>query len=101
MFDNDNMFDNEIICPINGESDKNENISNSEDVTDITDNQQNADKSASIQNKYCHHNNQRHPKVKDFVEYKILGPTDFQKAQIIKRAGKVSGKYSDWYDIRT
>ena len=25
---------------------------------------------------------------------------DFQKAQIIKRAGKVSGKYSDWYNIK-
>ena len=33
--------------------------------------------------------------IKDFVEYKILGPTDFQKTQIIKRAGKVSGKCSD------
>ena len=40
MCDNDNMFDNEIISPIDGESDKNENISNSENVTDIIDIQQ-------------------------------------------------------------
>ena len=38
-------------------------------------------------------------KLKDFVEYKILGFNDFQNAQIIKRAGKVSGKYSNWYNI--
>ena len=44
--------------------------------------------------------NQKYPKVKDFVEYKILGSNDFQKARIIKRAGKVSGKYSDWYNIK-
>ena len=34
-------------------------------------------------------NNQEHPKVKDFVKYKILRSNDFQKAQIIKRAGKI------------
>ena len=33
--------------------------------------------------------NQEHPKVKDFVKYKILRSNDFQKAQIIKRAGKI------------
>ena len=99
MCNNDSMFDHEIICPIDGESDKNENISNSEDVTDIIDIQQNANQSTSIQNEDCYHNNQKHPKVKDFVEYKILGSNDFQKAQIIKRGGKVSDKYSDWNNI--
>ena len=44
------MFDNETVFPINGESDKNENISNSEDVTDSIDSPQNTDKSTSIQN---------------------------------------------------
>ena len=39
-------------------------------------------------------------KLKDFVIYKILGSNDFQKAQIIKTAGKVSRKYSDWYNIK-
>ena len=48
MGGNDNMFDNEVICPIDGESDKNENILNSEDVTDIIDIQQNTDQSTSI-----------------------------------------------------
>ena len=86
------MFDNETVFPINGESDKNENISNSEDVTDSIDSPQNTDKSTSIQNHDCYNNNQKHPKVKDFVEYIILGSNDFQKAQIIKRASKVSGK---------
>ena len=100
MGGNDNMFDNEVICPIDGESDKNENILNSEDVTDIIDIQQNTDQNTSIENEGCYHNNQKHPKVKDFVEYKIFGSNDFQKAQIIKRAGKVSGKYSDWYNIK-
>ena len=94
------MFDNEIICPIDVESDKNENISNLEDLTDIFDNQQNTDQSTSIQNEDYYHNNQKRPKVKDFVECKILGSNDFQKAQIIKRPGKVSGKCSDWYNIK-
>ena len=49
------MFDNEI--PIDDESDENKNISNSEDVTDIIDNQQNANQSTSIQDEDCHHNN--------------------------------------------
>ena len=48
------MFDNEI--PIDDESDENKNISNSEDVTDIIDNQ-NANQSTSIQDEDCHHNN--------------------------------------------
>ena len=43
MGDNDNMSDNEVICPMDGESDKNENILNSEDVIDIIDVQQNTD----------------------------------------------------------
>ena len=106
MFDNekvggnDHMFGNEAICPIDDESDKNENILNSEDVTDIIDIQQNTDQSTSIQSEGCYHNNQKHPKVKDLVEYKIFGSHHFQKAQIVKRAGKVSGKYSDWYNIK-
>ena len=33
----------------------------------------------------------------NFVEYKIFGSNDFKKAQIIRRAGKVSSKYSNWY----
>ena len=88
------MFHNEIIYPIDGESDKIENISNSSDVTDTIDNLQNTSQGTSIQNKDCYHNNQKHPQVKDFVEYKILGSNDFQKAGKVseKRAGKVSGK---------
>ena len=89
------MFGNEAICPIDDESDKNENILNSEDVTDIIDIQQNTDQITSIQSEGCYHNNQKHPKVKDFVEYQIFGSHHFQKTQIVKRAGKVSGKYSD------
>ena len=38
MFDNDSMFSNEYVCPINGESDKNGKLSNSEDVTESIDN---------------------------------------------------------------
>ena len=94
------MFGNEAICPIDDESDKNENILNSEDVTDIIDIQQNTDQITSIQSEGCYHNNQKHPKVKDFVEYQIFGSHHFQKTQIVKRAGKVSGKYSDWYNIK-
>ena len=64
MCDND-MFDKEVICPIDGESDKNENNLNSEDATDIIVTQQNTDQSTSIQNG-CYHNNQKNPKVKRF-----------------------------------
>ena len=89
LFDNEemggsnNVFDNEIICPIDGESDKTDNILNSEDITDIIDIKQNTDQSTSIQNEGSYHNNQKHSKVKDFVEYKIFGSNDFQKDQII------------------
>ena len=100
LFDNENMFYNENIFPIDGESDRNENILNSDDVTDNTDNPQNTDQSTYIQNDDCYHNNEKHPKVKDFVEYKISGTNNFQKGQIIRRTGKVSGKYSDWYNIK-
>ena len=97
MGSNDNVFGNELMCPIDGESEKNENILNLEDAIDI---QQNTEQGTSIQNDGCYHNNQKHPKVKDFVEYKIFGSNYFQKAQIIKRAGKVSGKHSDWYNSK-
>ena len=39
------MFDNDFTYPIDGESDKNETILNSEDVTDIIGIQQNTDQS--------------------------------------------------------
>ena len=81
MSGNDKMFDNKVICPTDGDSED----SNSEDGIDIIDIQRNTDQSTSIQNKGCYHNNQKHPTVKDFVEYKIFGSNDFQKAQIIKR----------------
>ena len=70
MGGNDNVFGNELMCPIDGESGKNENILNLEDAIDI---QQNTEQGTSIQNNGCYHNNQKHPKVKDFVEYKIFG----------------------------
>ena len=100
MGGNDNVFENEVICPIDGEPDKNENILNSEDAADIIGIQQNTEQSTSIQNEDCYHNNQKHPKIKDFIEYKIFGSNDFQKAQVTERAGNVSGKYSDWYNIK-
>ena len=46
------------------------------------------------------YHDQKYPKVKDFVEYKSLGSSDFQEAQIIKRAHKGLGKYSDWCNIK-
>ena len=82
---NDNVFDSEVICPIDGESDKNENILNSKYATDIIDIQKNTDQGTSIQNVGCYHINRKHLEVKEFVEYKIFGSNDFQKAQIIKR----------------
>ena len=79
------MFDNEKSFAVDSESDKNENISNSEDATISIDSPQNTDKSTSIQNN-CYNKNQKHSNVKNFVEYKILGSKDFQKAQIIKKS---------------
>ena len=38
-------------------------------ITDSIDNSQNRDQSTSIQNDDCHHNNSKHPKVKDFLEH--------------------------------
>ena len=39
-------------------------------------------------------------KLKILLNIRFLGSNVFQKAQIIKRAGKVSGKYSDWCNIK-
>ena len=57
------MFGNDFICPIDDESDENENSLNWEDIIDIIDIQQDANQSTSIQNEGCYHNNQKHPKV--------------------------------------
>ena len=99
LFGNENMLDNKKCFPIYGELDKNQNISNSEDVTSSIDSQQNTDKSTSIQNDDCYNNNEKHSEVIDFVEYEILRSNDFQKAQNVKIAGKVSDKDSDWYTV--
>ena len=87
LFDNENMFDNENIFPTDAESVNNEIILNS-DVNDSIDNPQNTN---SIQNDDCYHN-QKPPKIKDFVEYKTLESMIFKR---LKRAGEVSGKYSN------
>ena len=55
MFGNDNIFGNEVIYPIDGESDTSESISILEDVTGVIDNTQNTDQSTSIQNEDCYH----------------------------------------------
>ena len=66
LLNKENIFDNENIFPIERESDKNESISNSENLTDSIDILQNTDPSTSIQNDDCYHNNQKYPKVKRF-----------------------------------
>ena len=76
LFGNENMLDNKKCFPIYGELDKNQNISNSEDVTSSIDSQQNTDKSTSIQNDDCYNNNEKHSEVIDFVEYEILRSND-------------------------
>lgn len=45
-------------------------------------------------------NNRKHPKIKDYVEYKLFDSDEVSKSQILSRAGKVSGKYSNWFNIR-
>ena len=72
LFDNENMFENEKIFPTDGESVNNEIILNS-DVNDSIDNPQNTN---SIQNDDCYHN-PKPPKIKDFVDYKMLESNDF------------------------
>ena len=93
------MFDNENIFPIERESDKNESISNSENLTDSIDIYKIQTKVLPFKTMIVIIITKNIQKLKDFVEYKILGSNDFQNAQIIKRAGKVSGKYSNWYNI--
>ena len=44
-------------------------------------------------------NNRKHPKIKDYVEYKLFDSDEVAKSQILSRAGKVSGKYSNWFNI--
>ena len=44
--------------------------------------------------------NKKHPKIKEYVQYKLFGSDDVSKSQILSRASKVSGKYSNWFNIR-
>ena len=94
------LYENENMYPLNNELDKNESIQNLEDITDNVENPQNLEHNNLDQNDEIYYNNEKHPKIKDFVEYKILGSDDFHTAQIISRAGKTSGKYSNWYNIK-
>ena len=52
------------------------------------------------ENKTLMNNGQKHPWIKDYIEYKTLGTNEFFKTQIISRAFKASGKYSNWVNIR-
>ena len=54
-----------------------------------------------IQNEGCYNNNQIHPKVKDFVEYKIFGYNGFQRAEIIKELGKYQVNIQIGITLRT
>ena len=76
-------------------------ISNSEDVTDSIDNPQNANQSTSIQNSDCYHSNQEHPKVKDFVEHKILGSNDFKRLKLLKELAKYQANIQIGIILRT
>ena len=62
MCDNDNIFDNGVICPVDDES---------EDVTNNTDIQQNTDQSASIQNEVCYHNTKNIQKLKILLNVRL------------------------------
>ena len=101
MGGNDNVFENEVICPIDGESDKNENILNSEDAADIIGIQQNTEQSTSIQNEDCYHNNQKHPKVKDFVEYQNLDLMIFKRLKLLKELAKYQANIHIGTTLRT
>ena len=71
MCDNDNIFDIEVICPVDGESERNEKILNSEDVTNIIDIEQNTDQSTSIQNEVCYHNTKNIQKLKILLNVRL------------------------------
>ena len=47
-----------------------------------------------------YYNGLNKPKVKDFVEYKVPDSDKTFRTQIISRAGKISGKYSDWFNMQ-
>ena len=45
-------------------------------------------------------NDQKHPRKIDYVEYKTSGFNEFSNSKIKRRAGKASGKYPNWFNIR-
>ena len=45
-------------------------------------------------------NGQKYPRIKNFIEYKILGSNKIFKSQIISRTCKASRKNSNWLNLR-
>lgn len=43
---------------------------------------------------------QKRPRIKYYVKYKTLCSNQFFKSQVINRAGKASGKYPNWFNLR-
>ena len=64
-----------------------QNINQNEDINNIPRNTQMFD-------------SQMQPKIKDYVEYKLLNSDEIFKTQILSKAGKASGKYSSWFNVR-
>ena len=77
------LYETEKECEVN-DDDANNSETNSEINVDT--------------NEY--YNGLNKPKVKDFVEYKVRDSDKTFRAQIISRAGKISGKYSDWFNMQ-
>ena len=46
-----------------------------------------------------YYDNHEYPKIKNSVEFKVIGSHGFNKAPSVNRAGK-TGKYADRYNIR-
>mgnify|MGYP001795813812 CR=1 FL=1 len=79
------------------ENENNENENNLDQLQLSTDEDVDEDEDVDILTKIF--DNKVLPKKRQFIEYKLENENEWQKCQIISRAGKVTGKYKDFYNI--
>ena len=82
---------------IETEANENESVVNNE-------NENESEEALSVQNNsgilQVYSDNSVKPKIKQHIKYKLIDSNDMSESQIINRAGKSGGKYSNWYNVK-
>ena len=99
MGGNDNVFENVVICPIDGKSDKNENILNSEDTSTLLTLNKTQIKVLSFKTRAITIITKSIEKLKILLDIRFLDLRIFKTLKLLKELAKYQGN-SDWYNIK-